>query len=497
MITYFSRISKSKYVILIFIAVSFISLLTGEILHGYPLSKVKSAQWTNTRKAPYLIYNGNANQMEVHWQLTSTKTCTIEWGTDTSYSDGSANTAEYGSSHQHKYVIDNLTPGAKYYYKVIAGSDAHTGSFYSAPDTSATQLKFFAYGDTRSHPEDHDKVARGILSEINSNPDFQTLVLSVGDLVSDGEQEYYWDDEFFNESYSHINQMFAELPYQSARGNHEGNCILFNKYFPYPYVNFHYWSFDYGPAHFVVIDQYINYSTGSAQYNWIDNDLAASSKPWKFILLHEPGWTAGGHSNNQDVQNYIQPLCVKYHVPIVFGGHNHYYARADVNGVTHITTGGGGAPLYNPDPSYPNIVVTAKSHHYCKIVLDNNMLYFSAYNVGGTLIDTFSVERNPSGLISNNEVHPAEFYLKQNFPNPFNPQTSIEFSIPQNEFVTLKINDVLGREVATLVNSKQSQGKHSVQFNAGSAICGLPSGIYFYTLRAGGYIATKKMILMK
>ncbi len=493
MTTNLSTTSKSKYVLLIFIAASFISLYAGDLFSGSSLSKGKSAQWTDTRKAPHLIYNGTTNQMEVHWQLTSTQTCTIEWGTDTNYSDGSANTSEYGSSHQHKYVIGSLNPGVKYYYKVTAGSDVHTGSFYSAPNASATELKFFAYGDTRSYPDDHDKVAEGILNEITSDPEFQTLVISVGDLVSDGERESDWDDEFFNESYSHIIQMLAQLPYQSARGNHEGNGILYRKYFPYPYVDSHYWSFDYGPAHFVVIDQYIDYSTGSTQYNWIDNDLASSTKPWKFICLHEPGWSAGGHSNEQAVQDYIQPLCEKYHVPIVFGGHNHYYARAEVNGVEHITTGGGGAPLYNPDPSYPNIVATAKAHHYCKIKLDNNMLYFSAYDDGGTRIDTFSVERNTSVLISNNDAQPTTFSLKQNFPNPFNPQTSIEFSIPRSEFVTLKIYDVLGREVATLVETQLTAGNYTFSWVGAQNA----SGIYYYRLKAGEFSQIRKMMLLR
>ncbi len=96
-----------------------------------------------------------------------------------------------------------------------------------------------------------------------------------------------------------------------------------------------------------------------------------------------------------------------------------------------------------------------------------------------------------------NNSLPSKFTLKQNYPNPFNPTTTIEYSIPnvgtpiQN--VQLKIYDVLGREIATLVNEKQSPGNYSVKFNANN----LPSGIYFYTLKAGNFVATKKMILMK
>ncbi|MBK9777870.1 MAG: hypothetical protein IPP62_16195 [bacterium] len=77
----------------------------------------------------------------------------------------------------------------------------------------------------------------------------------------------------------------------------------------------------------------------------------SSNKPWRFVVLHEPGWSAGGgHPNNAAVQAYLQPLFVQYGVSIVFTGHNHYYARAVVDGVNHITTGGGGGPLHTPVP---------------------------------------------------------------------------------------------------------------------------------------------------
>ncbi len=96
---------------------------------------------------------------------------------------------------------------------------------------------------------------------------------------------------------------------------------------------------------------------------------------------------------------------------------------------------------------------------------------------------------------------PVKFNLSQNYPNPFNPTTIIEYSIPNLEAknlslqqnVQLKIFDVLGREIATLVNKKQLPGNYSVRFDAST----LPSGVYFYTLRAGEFVATKKMVLMK
>lgn len=85
------------------------------------------------------------------------------------------------------------------------------------------------------------------------------------------------------------------------------------------------------------------------------------------------------------------------------------------------------------------------------------------------------------------------YELSQNHPNPFNPTTTIYFSIPQNSFVTLKVYDVLGSEVAELVNGQVDAGVQKVNFNA----INLNSGMYFYTLKAGSFTETKKLMLIK
>jgi Secretion system C-terminal sorting domain len=88
---------------------------------------------------------------------------------------------------------------------------------------------------------------------------------------------------------------------------------------------------------------------------------------------------------------------------------------------------------------------------------------------------------------------PIKFSLLQNYPNPFNPTTAISYSLPMNALVTLKIYDILGRDVKTLVNERQDEGSHSVIFNAKD----LSSGVYFYRLTAGSFIGTKKLMLIK
>jgi hypothetical protein len=95
------------------------------------------------------------------------------------------------------------------------------------------------------------------------------------------------------------------------------------------------------------------------------------------------------------------------------------------------------------------------------------------------------------------------FLLNQNYPNPFNPTTSIRYSTGSRQFVTLKVYDILGNEIATLVNEEKPAGEYEIEFSAkggsasGGNVYGLSSGIYFYQLKAGNFVETKKMILFK
>ena len=88
---------------------------------------------------------------------------------------------------------------------------------------------------------------------------------------------------------------------------------------------------------------------------------------------------------------------------------------------------------------------------------------------------------------------PAEFVLSQNYPNPFNPSTRLNYFVPQESFVSIRVYDFLGREVTTLVNETKSTGSYEIVFDASN----MPSGTYFYTMIAGNYSVTKKMILIK
>jgi len=437
-----------------------------------PVSKAIS-QVSKRVKGPYIIYKGKNTEMTLLWQGSETFESQVRWGKDTSYLLGSDKTTEYGD-HQHTYTIKNLEPGTKYYYEVIMDGENFNGTFRAAPSESDTKLKFLVYGDTRSHPDVHNQVAAAMLSVYASDSGLNPLALNVGDLVKFGDVESQWQEQFFDAKYPKIQELLANISFQTTAGNHEmygmnyksadPELKRFKKYFPYPFVEHAYWSFDFGPAHIVMVDQNYYAIEGyeleklektvimreravrslnkkvkklekrdtekdrkkaaklrkklekteaeledmrtkkapseqrlekaiKIQIAWLEKDLASTKKPWKFLVMHQPGWSAlGGHENDEAVQKFIQPLAEKYGVTAIFAGHNHYYARAVVNNIQHVTTGGGGAPFHKLDKEAPHLVVATKAHHFCKVEIDGNRLSFTALKPDGTVIDSFSIQ---------------------------------------------------------------------------------------------------------
>ncbi len=117
------------------------------------------------------------------------------------------------------------------------------------------------------------------------------------------------------------------------------------------------------------------------------------------------------------------------------------------------------------------------------------------WTAGWTTFDPQNVDYTGgvTGVVNNGIVYPEQFELGQNYPNPFNPSTKITYALPISGAVTLKVYDVVGREVASLVNGYQAAGSYNVQFNASH----LSTGIYFYSLKAGNFSQVKKMMLVK
>ena len=158
----------------------------------------------------------------------------------------------------------------------------------------------------------------------------------------------------------------------------------------------------------------------------------------------------------------------------------------------------------------PGFGTTTEIHHYSFI---DESLQPGNYQYRLKQID-FDGSFEYSNIIEVTVDGPTEFCLEQNYPNPFNPTTKIKYQIPLSPpllkgeseaggFVTLKVYDVLGNEIATLVNEQKPAGTYEVEFNASELPSGISargrytSGIYFYQLKVGPFIETKKMILLK
>jgi hypothetical protein len=126
------------------------------------------------------------------------------------------------------------------------------------------------------------------------------------------------------------------------------------------------------------------------------------------------------------------------------------------------------------------------------LVVSNNYLF--AGNDDGSIWARPLSDFSTTGVHSTDEqIIPQNYTLLQNYPNPFNPVTNISFSLPLRSYTSLKVFDVIGREVTVIVSEELSAGSYTRQWNAAQ----MPSGVYFYKLHAGSYTETKKLILLK
>lgn len=156
-----------------------------------------------------------------------------------------------------------------------------------------------------------------------------------------------------------------------------------------------------------------------------------------------------------------------------------YYNIFNSKGLIATVEHGINSYTFKPNNIIDTFKLQAVNYHFQKSNFSNSLYYNN-----GIITTTYN---------DGNSLIPNEYKLEQNHPNPFNPETIINYSIPNAEFVSLRVYDLLGREVKTLVNEKKQAGNYSVNFNG----IGLMSGVYYYNLKCDGKTSTKKMILIK
>ncbi|MGB5893391.1 MAG: T9SS type A sorting domain-containing protein [Ignavibacteriaceae bacterium] len=194
-------------------------------------------------------------------------------------------------------------------------------------------------------------------------------------------------------------------------------------------------------------------------------------------------WSAGGNWVPDDTTTGLMKVLTDM-------GNNMYSRTAFIPGGTQ----GGGFFEYKYAMMYPG----ADTVNGGSSPLDNEGGFGINHNfvlVAGAdmVLNNFFGDFTTTSVEKLDDLIPAQFELEQNYPNPFNPSTKIRFTVPEAGLVTMKVYNLLGQEVEILVNEEQAAGVYEVTFDAAQ----LPSGIYFYSINAGDFVATKKMILLK
>ena len=139
--------------------------------------------------------------------------------------------------------------------------------------------------------------------------------------------------------------------------------------------------------------------------------------------------------------------------------------------------------------------VNTSAHEGIAFVSRDGKYFFFGRNADLYWVDTEVIGNlyTNVGWEKSQDVSPKEFQLFQNYPNPFNPSTAILYQLPERSFVTLKVYDIIGNEITTLVRGEKPAGEYEIEFNA----VALPSGVYFYKLQSGNFVETKKMVVIK
>ena len=286
-----------------------------------------------------------------------------------------------------KIEFNGLKPGTTYYYESFPGPGG-TGSFKTAP-VGPAQFQFVVYGDTRTRHDVHRAVINAILKY--ASPDF---VMHTGDLVADGRDTSLWPIFFDAER-----ELLRKAAFFPALGNHERNAPNYEEYMnAKPY-----YSFDWGSAHFSVIDSDIaNVGSTDAERNafwqeqtrWLEADLrGAANASLRFVFAHHPPITAVRRRQGDNPQMIaLEPMFEEFKVSAAFFGHDHNYQHYVKNGIHYVTTGGGGAPLYDVDMPPPLITKKVEStENFVVVRVDGGKAHIEAWKPNGETIDVADI----------------------------------------------------------------------------------------------------------
>jgi len=350
----------------------------------------------------------------------------------------------------HQVTLAGLPPATECSYRLFVGHAATPfWRFRTAPDGPAP-VRFAVYGDSRSNPEKHARVAQAIAAH---DPAF---VVHTGDFVSDGRVRAQWVAQFFVPAA----ELLRGCPILPAMGTHEKHSPVFYDYFApprellwaerlrgappaaFPTAGWTAWRF--GSLDFLVLNSYASVKPGDPQLVWLEQALAECRGTWRIVVAHEPFFSSGKHGGSEKLREALLPLLLERGVDLVFAGHDHTYERtvpfadgddSSAPPLVQIVTGGGGASLYKVQPG-PWAAHASSTLNFCIVGVEDDALVVSAYDDASRPLDC-AVLTKANGRRDFGEAVPvaaleflaaAKRFKSFSFPHPGAEPKSKEFS---------------------------------------------------------------------
>jgi len=505
-------------------------------------------------RGPYLQI-GTATGLVLRWRTDNATTSRVRYGVSannlSSFVDSSATTTE------HEVGLSDLLSDTKYYYSIGSTSDTlSVGSDYffvtAPPPGTTSKSRIWVIGDAGTANSNQRAVRDAFYAFTD------TIHTNLWVMLGDNAYGNGKDNEYQAAVFDMYPAMLRKSVLWPAFGNHDGHSASsstqtgpFYDIFTLP-KNAEaggvatgteaYYSFEYANIHFICLNSHdVSRATTGPMLTWLREDLAGNDLDWTIAFWHHPPYTKGSHNSDNEGQliemrQNALPILENGGVDLVLTGHSHSYERSYLldghygssNTLTNDMIVDGGDGREDGDGSYNKATLGPASHEGAVYIVagssgktssgslnhpamsvslkvlgsvvldvDSNRVDVTFLDDSGTRRDYFTLTKGETGtpvFVEVPTVVPDRFELAQNYPNPFNAETTISYAMPTSGFVSLKIMNILGHEIASLVNEFQRAGNHSVRLDATN----LATGVYFYKLQIGtGIVETKKMLLMK
>lgn len=338
-------------------------------------------------RGPYLT-KARRTSITIAWRTDAAGTSVVRWGTGSTLDQVA--TGPDGTTH--KVRLTGLVPGTRYSYRVETDGVplGRQRAFRTLDPSGDPSFRFAVVGDFGTGSSAEVAVEDRI---VEARP---RLLMTVGDNVYSSGSEAELDTRLFPQ----YADLLDHVAINAVLGNHDvgtdGGAPERAAFSLGPRA---WYSFDASTAHFVVLDSNLSCVTaGCPQYDWLVDDLARTTQPFRFVFFHHTISSCGSHGTDTDLRAAWTPVFAAHGVQVVFMGHDHGYQRSvPVDGVVYVTTGGGGAGLYTWATPCPEAAVvldatsTPDASHFVLVRLGSGGATVSAIDRAGDVRDTFSV----------------------------------------------------------------------------------------------------------